>query len=74
MQIFVPTPSDPETKIGSSYPRGTLYIPPNPPMVGTFSFSLSTKALPASMSTPDVLDVVYSCMMFWDYLTQLNGK
>ena len=55
MLSLVPTPSAPETKIGSSYPEGILIIPPKPPIPGAFSLSFSTKALPASISTPAVL-------------------
>ena len=53
--ILVPTPSAPETNIGFSYPVGTLNIPPKPPIPGAFSLSLSTKAFPASISTPEDL-------------------
>ena len=43
------------TNIGFSYPVGNLNIPPKPPIVDTFSFNLATKALPASISTPELL-------------------
>ena len=58
---FVPTPSVPDTKIGSLYLLGIAHKAPNPPSppitsarVVRFTSGLirSTKALPALMSTP----------------------